>query len=167
MYFSLPRHIFGLCQQVLFPKYYCLGSILSIFTLILFVKSNTESWGANSVLQTIALALCALTELGSKFLHKKNFNLSIINYNYFLFTVRLYLAPPLLRLMKEKHQYEFKAGTGSEIGHLDQGGLKRCTSYQKIQKSFRRFHSLIAIGNIISLTCTCIHLQYLAQRITL
>lgn len=51
LYFALPRHTFGNIQQVLFPKYFLLNAVLSLITLIVFLKSN------NSKLETPEVAL--------------------------------------------------------------------------------------------------------------
>lgn len=67
--------------------------------------------------------------------------------------------------MRAKHEYESKVGSGQEIGHLVQGELVDCENYQKVHKSFRRIHMTIAIGNLMSLVCTFVHLEYLASKI--
>lgn len=144
LYFNLPRHTFGQIQQILFPKYFSLNAILSISTLILFVKViDSRSWHLATYVQVIALAVCALIELA----------------------VRLYLAPPLLQLMRIKHKFETSAGTGQEVGHLNQANLVHCPHYQKIHSAFRRIHMTVAMGNMTTLVCTFLHLYYLAAKI--
>ncbi|XP_011183316.1 uncharacterized protein Tmem205_0 [Zeugodacus cucurbitae] len=143
LYFSLPRHIFGQCQQILFPRYFAMSSILSISMLILFVKYFLTSWNATAIAQLIALSATVLIEI----------------------TIRLYLAPPMLRLMHEKYRLEGAVGSGREVGSLEQGDLIQCPHYQRIHKTFRRIHMTIAMGNMSVLLATCLHLYFLASKI--
>lgn len=67
LYFNLPRHIFGQCQQILFPRYFTLNSILSIIALITFIKAHDRHhWILSSYVQVCALTLCAVIELTGK-----------------------------------------------------------------------------------------------------
>ncbi|XP_011206276.2 uncharacterized protein LOC105228242 [Bactrocera dorsalis] len=143
LYFSLPRHIFGQCQQILFPRYFAMSSILSISMLILFVKYFLTSWNATAITQLIALSATVLIEI----------------------IIRLYLAPPMLRLMHEKYRIEGAIGSGREVGSLEQGILIQCPHYQRIHKTFRRIHMTIAMGNMSVLLATCLHLYFLASKI--
>ncbi|XP_053948236.1 uncharacterized protein LOC128856852 isoform X1 [Anastrepha ludens] len=143
LYFSLPRHTFGQCQQILFPRYFALSSVLSISMLILFVKYFLNSWTVATMVQLTALATTALIEL----------------------MIRLYLAPPMLRLMHEKYRIEGAIGSGREVGSLEQGDLINCPHYQRIHKTFRRIHMTIAMGNMTVLLATCLHLYFLASKI--
>uniref|UniRef100_A0A182VVI4 TMEM205-like domain-containing protein n=1 Tax=Anopheles minimus TaxID=112268 RepID=A0A182VVI4_9DIPT len=159
LYFSLPRHTFGLIQEVLFPKYFTLGTGLSTISLISFVQlrrstrpeladRNLAHWDPVDLLQIVALALTAFLEL----------------------FVRLYLAPPMLRLMHEKHRFEARASIGQEVGQFDGTGndcLERSRHYKATHKKFRQIHMATAILNMVSLTCTCVHLLYLATRMTI
>uniref|UniRef100_A0A182R224 TMEM205-like domain-containing protein n=1 Tax=Anopheles funestus TaxID=62324 RepID=A0A182R224_ANOFN len=158
LYFSLPRHTFGLIQEVLFPKYFTLGTGLSTISLISFVElrrstrpeladRNLAHWDPVDLLQIAALALTASLEL----------------------FVRLYLAPPMLRLMHEKHSIEARASIGQEVGQFDgtgNGCLERSRHYKATHKKFRQIHMVTAILNMVTLTCTCVHLLYLATRVT-
>jgi len=80
--------------------------------------------------------------------------------------IRLYLAPPLLQLIATKIAMEKKAGVGLEVGRHDPGPLAKCPQYIKIHKSFRKVHMLIAIGNLMSMACTLVHLLYLANKLS-
>uniref|UniRef100_A0A182N0T3 TMEM205-like domain-containing protein n=1 Tax=Anopheles dirus TaxID=7168 RepID=A0A182N0T3_9DIPT len=157
LYFSLPRHTFGLIQEVLFPKYFTLGTGLSTISLVSFVElrrntrpelaaRNLAHWDRVDLLQVVALAVTAALEL----------------------FVRLYLAPPMLRLMHEKHRIEARASIGQEVGQFDgagNGALERSRHYKATHKKFRQIHMTTAILNMVSLTCTCVHLLYLATRV--
>ncbi|KAH8387499.1 hypothetical protein KR093_007328 [Drosophila rubida] len=143
LYFSLPRHTFGQCQQILFPKYFALNAMLSISMLIIYVKYFLSGWTTASGVQLGTLALTAAIEV----------------------VVRLYLAPPMLRLMHEKYRIEGAIGSGQEVGSLVQGDLVECPHYQRIHKAFRRIHMTIAIGNMIILLATCLQLYFLALKI--
>ncbi|XP_052900148.1 transmembrane protein 205 [Anopheles moucheti] len=159
LYFSLPRHTFGLIQEVLFPKYFTLGTGLSTISLVSFVElrrstrpelavRNLAHWDPVDLLQIAALAITATLEL----------------------FVRLYLAPPMLRLMHEKHRIEARASIGQEVGQFDgtgNGCLERSLHYKATHKKFRQIHMVTAILNMVSLTCTCVHLLYLATRVTI
>ncbi|ALC48546.1 CG32512 [Drosophila busckii] len=143
LYFSLPRHTFGQCQQILFPKYFALNAMLSISMLIIYVKYFLSGWSMSAGIQLGALSLTACIEV----------------------IVRLYLAPPMLQLMHEKYRIEDAIGSGQEVGSLVQGDLVECPHYQRIHKSFRRIHMTIAIGNMIVLLATCLQLYFLALKI--
>lgn len=145
LYFAVPRHTFGEVQQVLFPRYFGLNSVLSLVTLVIFVKLHpTGTWDAYVALQVGAMALCFLVEL----------------------LIRLYLAPPLLSLIAAKIAMEKAAGVGLEVGRHDPGPLAKCPHYIKIHKAFRKVHMSIAIGNLMSMACTVLHLLYLANKLS-
>ncbi|XP_034490680.1 putative uncharacterized protein DDB_G0282129 [Drosophila innubila] len=143
LYFSLPRHTFGQCQQILFPKYFALNAMLSITMLIIYVKYFLSGWTTAAGVQLGTLMITAAIEV----------------------VVRLYLAPPMLRLMHEKYRIEGAVGSGQEVGSLVQGDLIECPHYQRIHKAFRRIHMTIAIGNMIVLLATCLQLYFLALKI--
>ncbi|PSN42417.1 hypothetical protein C0J52_11741 [Blattella germanica] len=145
LYFSVPRHTFGEVQQVLFPRYFGLNSFLSLVTLVVFVKLHPAcTWDSHLVIQVGSMALCFLLEL----------------------LIRLYLAPPLLSLIAAKIAMEKAAGVGLEVGRHDPGPLAKCPHYVKIHKAFRRVHMTIAIGNLMSMACTIVHVLYLANKIS-
>ncbi|KAM7350532.1 uncharacterized protein ACRADG_009093 [Cochliomyia hominivorax] len=143
LYFSLPRHMFGQCQQILFPKYFAMNATLSILMLIIYVKFFLNTWSLAKCMQLGSLALTGAIEL----------------------LVRLYLAPPLLRLMHEKYKIEDTIGSGKEVGSLVQGDLVKCPHYQRIHKAFRRIHMTVAIGNMITMAASCLQLYYLAGQL--
>lgn len=135
--------MFGQCQQILFPKYFAMNGVLSITMLILFVKFFLNSWTLPQCIQLGALSVTGAIEV----------------------VVRLYLAPPLLRLMHEKYKIEGTIGSGNEVGSLVQGDLIQCPHYQRIHKSFRRTHMTVAIGNLITMAASFLHLYFIAGQI--
>ncbi|XP_057672530.1 transmembrane protein 205 [Diorhabda carinulata] len=145
LFFSLSRHTFGSVQQVLFPKYFLLNSVLSFITLFVFMKTNNkvliDTW--ENFIQAVSISLCFLVEL----------------------VVRLYFTPPLLRLIGIKHKIEKEAGVGLEVGKYDLGKLRDCPYYLKIHKSFRKIHMTIAILNLVAMACTTLHLYYLSHKL--
>ncbi|BFG01741.1 uncharacterized protein DMAD_01420 [Drosophila madeirensis] len=145
LYFSLPRHIFGQCQQILFPRYFALNAMLSLTMLVTYAKYFLSGWTTASGIQVGSLALAAGIEV----------------------VVRLYLVPPMLKLMHEKYKIEGAIGSGQEVGSLVQGDLIDCPHYQRIHKGFRRIHMTIAIGNMTVMLATCLQLYFLASKIHL
>lgn len=143
LYFSLPRHTFGLCQEILFPKYFLLNTILSCATLIAFAKINKNFDDLRWIFQLAVLSLCVIIEM----------------------TIYFYLTPPLLALMRVKYQFEQKLGNGQEVGYQETFTGFRCPHYQQIHKSFRKVHIKCAIGNVIAICCTFMHLYYLSSKI--
>ncbi|XP_075154323.1 uncharacterized protein LOC142227961 isoform X2 [Haematobia irritans] len=143
LYFSLPRHMFGRCQKILFPKYFAINSVLSVTMLIIFVKYFFNSWTIPQCVQLGALSVTGTIEM----------------------VVRLYLVPPLLYLMNEKYKIEDTIGSGSEVGSLVQGDLIQCPHYQRIHKAFRRVHMTVAMGNLITMVASCLQLYYIASKI--
>ncbi|XP_022188391.2 transmembrane protein 205 [Nilaparvata lugens] len=140
LYFNLPRHVFGRVQKVLFPKYFGLNSFLSALILISFNRFSHQ-WDTATIIQEVLLISCFVIELA----------------------IRLYAVPPLLELITAKTEIELTAGVGQEVGYHDLGPLKHCPHYLAVHSSFRRVHLYVAIGNILSLVCTALHLQYIAQ----
>lgn len=159
LYFNLPRHTFGRVQEILFPKYFSMGTGLSVVTLLTFIKlqqtahpellsANIRSWDPLVILQLVSLALCAALEL----------------------IVWLYLAPPMLRLMHQKYHFEASETVGQEVGHFsgtENAQLRRSNHYQNVHKRFRQIHMATAMVNMVSLLCTFVHLHYLASRVQL
>ena len=144
LYFSLPRHTFGMCQEILFPKYFTLNTVLSAITLITFVRLQQDKINQNKM-QLVNLSVTLLVEL----------------------IIRLYYTEPLLKLMSQKYKMESKVGTGQEIGELQQKGLSNCPHYQIIHRQFRRIHMTVAIGNVLTIACSVLHLSFLAGKLVL
>lgn len=144
LYFSLPRHTFGVCQEILFPKYFLMNALLSSVTLITFAKisRNFEDlrWA-----QLIILSACVIIEA----------------------LIFLYLTPTLLRLMREKYQFERRIGNGKEVGYQQAVDGQQCPHYQQIHHKFRKVHMMCAMGNVIAICCSFSHLFYLASTITI
>ncbi|XP_017109143.2 uncharacterized protein [Drosophila bipectinata] len=145
LYFSLPRHVFGQCQQILFPRYFAFNAMLSLTMLVVYAKYFLSGWTTSAGIQMGSLALAAGIEV----------------------VVRLYLVPPMLQLMHEKYRIEDAIGSGQEVGSLVQGDLVDCPHYQRIHKGFRRIHMTIAIGNMTVMLTTCLQLYFLASKIRL
>lgn len=159
LYFNLPRHTFGRVQEILFPKYFSMGTALSVVTLLTFIKlqqtahpelrtTALTSWDPLVVFQLGSLALCAALEL----------------------VVWLYMAPPMLRLMHQKYHFESSETVGQEVGHFsgtENPQLCRSNHYQTVHKRFRQIHMATAMVNMVSLLCTFVHLHFLASRVQL
>ncbi|KYN03630.1 PREDICTED: transmembrane protein 205 [Cyphomyrmex costatus] len=144
LYFALPRHAFGEVQRVLFPRYFTINACLSLITLLIFVKHHpTHTWDSEIAVQVGAMSGGFFLEL----------------------LIRLYLTPPLLQLIVQKNNFERAAGVGNEIGRHNPGPLKNCTHYMKIHRAFRRVHVCIAMGNMLTMACTVLHLYYIASKL--
>ena len=144
LYFALPRHAFGEVQRILFPRYFTINACLSLITLLIFVKHHpTHTWDTEITTQVCAMSAAFFLEL----------------------LIRLYLTPPLLQLIVQKNSLERAAGVGNEIGRHNPGPLKHCPHYLKIHKAFRRVHVYIAMGNMLTMGCTVIHLHYIASKL--
>ncbi|XP_034943387.1 transmembrane protein 205 [Chelonus insularis] len=146
LYFALPRHVFNDVQRVLFPRYFTMNACLSFITLLIFVKHHpVYTWDTEIAVQVGGMLIVLFLEL----------------------FIRLYFTPPLLHLMIEKKAIEFAAGNGNEIGYQNLSTLKHCPHYMKIYKAFRKTHSFIAVGNILTMACTLLHLHYIASKLVL
>ncbi|XP_032678152.1 uncharacterized protein LOC116847345 [Odontomachus brunneus] len=144
LYFALPRHTFGEVQRVLFPRYFTINACLSLITLLIFVKHHpTHTWDTEIAIQVGGMSGAFFLEL----------------------LLRLYLTPPLLRLIVLKNNLERAAGVGGEIGRHTAGPLKYCPHYFKIHHAFRRVHVCIAMGNMLTMACTVLHLHYIANKL--
>lgn len=64
-----------------------------------------------------------------------------------------------------KNDLEEEAGVGKEIGVHNPGTLINNKKYLKIHKNFRKVHMTIAIGNIITLACSVLHLHYITGKL--
>ncbi|XP_043265781.1 transmembrane protein 205 [Colletes gigas] len=144
LYFALPRHIFGEVQRILFPRYFTINACLSLTTLLIFIKHHpANTWDTEIAIQVCAMASAFFLEL----------------------LIRLYLTPPLLRLILQKNVLERAAGVGNEIGRHNPGPLKHCPHYLKMHNAFRRVHVYIAMGNMLTMGCTVLHLHYIANKL--
>ncbi|KAF7388437.1 hypothetical protein HZH68_012379 [Vespula germanica] len=144
LYFALPRHTFGEVQRVLFPRYFTINACLSLITLLIFVKHHPiYTWDTELAIQVIGMSGAFFLEL----------------------LIRLYLTPPLLQLIVQKNALERAAGVGNEIGRHNPGPLKHCPHYLKIHNAFRRVHVSIAMGNMLTMACTILHLHYIASKL--
>ncbi|KAK2587865.1 hypothetical protein KPH14_003962 [Odynerus spinipes] len=144
LYFALPRHTFGEVQRVLFPRYFTINACLSLITLIIFVKHHpVYTWDTEVAIQVVGMSGAFFLEL----------------------LIRLYLTPPLLQLIVQKNALERAAGVGNEIGRHNPGPLKHCPHYLKIHNAFRRVHVCIAMGNMLTMACTVLHLHYIASKL--
>ncbi|XP_035728129.1 transmembrane protein 205-like [Vespa mandarinia] len=144
LYFALPRHTFGEVQRVLFPRYFTINACLSLITLLIFVKHHPiYTWDTELTIQVIGMSGAFFLEL----------------------LIRLYLTPPLLQLIIQKNALERAAGVGNEIGRHNPGPLKHCPHYLKIHNAFRRVHVSIAMGNMLTMACTILHLHYIASKL--
>lgn len=133
LFFSLPRHEFGRVQTVLFPVYYAFNAIVSLLALIAYYRTQCLTQFQNTSWIQLALLLAVF---------------SIEAY------VRLQLVRPMLRAKHVKTQMEEAAGNGTEVGRLVLGELAHCPRYLRVLKTFRTYHSSIAMGTMIALGCS-------------
>lgn len=145
LYFSLPRHTFGKCQQILFPKYFLMNTFLSGTTLVTFAKINANINDTRWLVQLMVLSICVIIEM----------------------TIYFYLTPAMIKLMEAKYKFERAAHIGQEIGYQQEVGGLNTSRYQQIHKKFRKIHMTVAIGNVIAIGCSFAHLYYLASKITI
>ncbi|XP_023941624.1 transmembrane protein 205 [Bicyclus anynana] len=133
LYFSLPRHEFGRVQTVLFPVYYAFNSLVSLLAALAYLRTQCLTRFENTSWIQLALLLVVF---------------SIEAY------VRLVLVRPMLRAKHVKTQMEAAAGGGQEVGRLILGELAHCPRYLRVLKTFRAYHSSIAMGTMITLGCS-------------
>lgn len=69
--------------------------------------------------------------------------------------------------MDKTRAFEEAAGVGMEIGKHNAGSLSNNEQYLKVYKSFRKVHMTIAIGNVITMACSVLHLHYLSNKLYL
>lgn len=133
LYFSLPRHEFGRVQAVLFPVYFAFNAGVSLLALLGYLQLQCVTGFQRTSWVQLALLLSVF---------------SIEAY------VRLYLVKPMLRAKHVKTQMEESAGGGQEVGRLVLGELAHCPLYMRELKTFRAFHSSIAMGTMLALGCS-------------
>ncbi|CAG4953823.1 unnamed protein product [Colias eurytheme] len=133
LYFSLPRHEFGRVQTVLFPVYYAFNAGVSLLAVLAYFRTQCLTHFVNTSWVQLALLLVVF---------------SIEAY------VRFRLVAPMLRAKHVKTQMEEAAGGGQEIGRLLLGELAHCPRYLRVLKTFRTYHSSIAMGTMITLGCS-------------
>ncbi|KAI5645079.1 hypothetical protein NE865_03053 [Phthorimaea operculella] len=133
LYFSLPRHEFGRVQTVLFPVYYAFNACVSLLALIAYFRTQCLTRFQQASYVQLALLLAVF---------------SIEAY------VRMRLVKPMLRAKHVKTQMEETAGGGQEVGRLVLGELAHCPRYLRVLKTFRSYHSTIAMGTMICLGCS-------------
>ncbi|CAK1540349.1 unnamed protein product [Leptosia nina] len=133
LYFSLPRHEFGRVQTILFPVYYAFNAGVSLLAILAYFRTQCLTQFVNTSWIQLALLLVVF---------------SIEAY------VRFRLVAPMLRAKHVKTQMEEAAGGGQEIGRLVLGELAHCPRYIRVLKTFRGYHSTIAMGTMITLGCS-------------
>lgn len=69
--------------------------------------------------------------------------------------------------MRAKYQFEEKLGNGKEIGYQKDFRGFKCPRYREIHGNFRTVHVKVAIGNVIAMCCSFMHLYYLASKISI
>nr|XP_045609471.1 transmembrane protein 205-like [Procambarus clarkii] len=144
LFFSVPRHVFAQVQQVLFPLYFLCNAALMLVAVVTYTQHHpTHLWDTHQVMQGAILVTCFLVNLG----------------------IRLYLAPVLTRLITVKIAIEREAGMGEEVASSKPGRLSHCPHYMRLHRAFRRTHMIIAIGNMVSMSATSLHLYYLATKL--
>lgn len=145
LYFSLPRHTFGQCQRVLFPKYFLMNASLGLVKLYSFchMLEGRERIGTAAYVQMVLIAAATLIEAA----------------------IYLHYVDPLLNLMHLKHKYELMVGSGQEVGFENLRALKESVVYKRVHKAFRRTHMIIAMGNLATVACSFSHLYFMIQKI--
>ncbi|KAK0180297.1 hypothetical protein PV327_005956 [Microctonus hyperodae] len=144
LFFALPKRDFSEVQRILFPRYFTLNTCFSITTLVIFLKYHAfHTWNVEISIQIGALFTAFFLEL----------------------VIRLYLTPPLIGLLSAKVAIEKAAGIGTKVNSHSLGPLENCPHYIKMNRAFRKIHTIIAIGNILTMVCTVIHLNYMAGKI--
>ncbi|XP_053612882.1 transmembrane protein 205 [Plodia interpunctella] len=146
LYFSLPRHVFGSVQTVLFPVYYAFNSMLSLLGLLAYIRVQCLTKFQNTSWIQISLIFAVFC---------------IEAY------VRLRLVRPMLRAKHIKTQMEEAAGGGQEVGTLILGELAHCPRYVRVLKTFRRYHSTIAMGTMITLGCSLYSIMIVVDSVCL
>ncbi|KAJ0182240.1 hypothetical protein K1T71_001609 [Dendrolimus kikuchii] len=146
LFFSLPRHEFGRVQTVLFPVYYAFNSVISLIALLSYFRTQCLTKFENTSWVQLALLLAVF---------------SIEAY------VRLRLVQPMLRAKHVKTQMEEAAGGGQEVGRLVLGELAHCPRYLRVLKTFRTYHSSIAMGTMITLGCSLYSTMIIVDSICL
>lgn len=72
----------------------------------------------------------------------------------------------MLALLQQKYSFELREGVGKEVGSFEYHDLlTKCANFKEIHMKFRRYHTIIAIGNLLTVVCTFVHLHYLASKI--
>ncbi|XP_037780587.1 transmembrane protein 205-like [Penaeus monodon] len=144
LFFSVPRHVFAQVQQVLFPLYFLCNAVLMLVAVITYTQHHpTHMWDNHQLMQGGILVGSFLVNLG----------------------IRLYLAPVLTQLITVKIAIEREAGLGQEIGTNRPGRLAHCPHYMRLYRAFRRTHMIIAVGNMVAMAATSLHLYYLATKL--
>ncbi|RVE47848.1 hypothetical protein evm_007479 [Chilo suppressalis] len=133
LYFSLPRHEFGRVQTALFPVYYAFNASISLLAIVAYFKTQCIThFAATSWVQLALLVAVFCIEAH----------------------VRVCLVQPMLRAKHMKTQMEEVAGGGQEVGRLVLGELAHCPRYVRVLRTFRMYHSSIAMGTMICLGCS-------------
>lgn len=91
---------------------------------------------------------------------------NVLTSYFFLFIVRLYLAPPMLELLGKKYSIELSQGVGKEVGKFEFDHLlEKSAQFKQIHTRFRFYHTVVAMANLVAVACSFLHLHYLASKI--
>ncbi|XP_060598079.1 transmembrane protein 205-like [Ruditapes philippinarum] len=142
MFFSLPRIMFGHLQSRMFPLYFTTTLILSCITLLTFVVRHPFSTLSSSESkQLLGLCICVVSTFVNSF----------------------YIAPRIVEAMISVFEIEKSSGVAYVVGYCDKTELKKDPKYAKHYRTFRLFHSVSGVANVITLICNIVYLHYLAS----
>jgi len=141
LYFSLPRHMFGEVQKILFPKYFTLNTFLGAVGLYMFSRMHGRAeWDTTHIMQIVPMSICFLIDLYT----------------------RVWVVPHVVRLIDAKTAIERTVpGVGEEVGKHNPRSLIHCPHYMRLHSQFRKKHMAVAIANITSMVCTCLQVFYI------
>ncbi|CAH1241809.1 TMEM205 [Branchiostoma lanceolatum] len=144
MFHNLPRHTFGHIQGHLFPKYFTMGSVLSLVAMVTYMYEHCHGdMTTHQKIETGVLVAVFVSAL---------LNAALI-------------GPISLEIMTQQYMIEKEHGHGDEIGTHPTGKIQQDAKYQKVRKRFMKYHAISSLVNMVAVVGNGIHVYYLACQL--
>jgi Trk-type K+ transport system membrane component len=133
--------MFGQIQSKLFPMYFMCSLVLSSITLATYTARHPyETWTETDMRQIKILTICVVST----------------------FVSTAFIAPKIVSAMVNVFELEKASGTAFVVGYADRTELVKDPKYNKYYKSFRIYHGIAGLLNIVTLVCNGMYLYHLA-----
>ncbi|XP_070534989.1 transmembrane protein 205-like [Ptychodera flava] len=146
MFHNLPRHMFGSIQSKLFPKYFFIGSISSVVTMVTFL--TVHPLGSMDNTQTKIQFGSLLTSI--------------------LCTIsNIIVTSIMINYMIERNVIEKKKGFENHVGHLDSKHFAGDAKYKELSSKFLWYHGISSVLNLVALCANMVYLYILSSKLNM
>ncbi|XP_066299926.1 transmembrane protein 205-like [Branchiostoma lanceolatum] len=180
MFHNLPRHTFGHIQGHLFPKYFTMGSVLSLVAMVTYMYEHRHGDMTThqkiEVCINLIIIIIIIMVYWSEITRAMAASAELLQV-FQLLTVVLVavfvsallnaalIGPISLEIMTQQYMIEKEHGHGDEIGTHPVGKIQQDAKYQKVRKRFMKYHAISSLVNMVAVVGNGIHVYYLACQL--